>query len=59
VAAKLEAIHDKTHANEMRLEPETEHQEKMDANPEEIKGNIETNRAIQEKSDASREHKQE
>jgi hypothetical protein len=31
VAARLEAIHDKTDANQMRLEPETEHQEKMDA----------------------------
>jgi hypothetical protein len=29
--AKLEAIQDKTYANYMRLEPETEHQEKMDA----------------------------
>jgi hypothetical protein len=31
VAARLEAMHDKTDANQMRLEPETEHQEKMDA----------------------------
>jgi hypothetical protein len=30
VAARLEAIHDKTDANQMRLKPETEHQEKMD-----------------------------
>jgi hypothetical protein len=31
VAARLEAIHDKTDANEMRLEPETEHAGKMGA----------------------------
>jgi hypothetical protein len=31
VAARLKAIHDKTDTNQMRLEPETEHQEKMDA----------------------------
>jgi hypothetical protein len=37
VAARLEAIHDKTDTNQMRLEPETEHQEKMDANLKEIK----------------------
>jgi hypothetical protein len=31
VATRLEAIHDKTDAKQMRVEPETEHQEKMDA----------------------------
>jgi hypothetical protein len=31
VATRLEAIHDKTDANQMRVEPKTEHQEKMDA----------------------------
>jgi hypothetical protein len=43
VAARLKAIHDKTDTNEMRLEPEIEHEEKMDANLKEIKGNIKTN----------------
>jgi hypothetical protein len=49
VAARLEAIHDKTNANQMRLEPKTEHQEKMDANLKEIKEGIKTNRGIQAK----------
>jgi hypothetical protein len=31
VATRLEAIRDKTNANQMRLEPKTQHQEKMDA----------------------------
>jgi hypothetical protein len=31
VAARLEAVHDKTEANQMRLEPETELQGKRDA----------------------------
>jgi hypothetical protein len=31
VAARLETIHDKIDDNQMRLEPETGHQEKMDA----------------------------
>jgi hypothetical protein len=31
VVERLEAIHDKTDANQMRLEPKMEHQEKMDA----------------------------
>jgi hypothetical protein len=31
VATRLEAIHDKTDANQMGVEPETEYQEKMDA----------------------------
>jgi hypothetical protein len=31
MATRLEAIHDKRHANQTRLEPETEYQEKMDA----------------------------
>jgi hypothetical protein len=30
-AARQEAIHDKTNIKQMRLEPETKHQEKMDA----------------------------
>jgi hypothetical protein len=31
VVARVEAIHDKTDTNQMRLEPETDHQEKNDA----------------------------
>jgi hypothetical protein len=63
VTARLGAIHDKTDANQMRLEPDTEHQKKMDASLTEIKEDIETNQAIraetksiQAKSDADREH---
>jgi hypothetical protein len=37
VVAKLEAIHNKTDTNQMRLEPEMEHQEKMGANLKERK----------------------
>jgi hypothetical protein len=51
-AARLEAIHDKTDANEMRLKPETEHKEKMDATPKEIKEDIITNRAIRAETNA-------
>jgi hypothetical protein len=43
VAARLETIHDKIDANQMRLEPETDHQEKMDANLKEIKEDIKAN----------------
>jgi hypothetical protein len=63
VAARLESIHDKTNANQMRLEPEAEHQGKMDANLKEIKEDIKTNwaetKAIQAKADADWEHMQE
>jgi peptidoglycan hydrolase CwlO-like protein len=31
VATRLEAIHDKIDANQMRVEPKKKHQEKMDA----------------------------
>jgi hypothetical protein len=31
VVTRLEAIHDRTDANQMRVKPETEHQEKLDA----------------------------
>jgi hypothetical protein len=46
VAAKLEAIHDKTDANQMRVEPVMEHQEKMDANLKVVKEDIKTNQDI-------------
>jgi transposase-like protein len=46
VESMLEAVHDKTDTNLMRLETETEHQEKMYANPKEIKEHIKTNQAI-------------
>jgi hypothetical protein len=59
VAARLEAIHDKTDANQMKLEHETEHQENMDASLKDIKEDIKTNaavraetKAIQAKTDA-------
>jgi hypothetical protein len=37
VAARLEVIHNKTNACKMRLEPETEHEEKLDTNLKNIK----------------------
>jgi hypothetical protein len=33
IQARRKAIHNKTDANQTRLEPETEHQEKMEPNP--------------------------
>jgi polyribonucleotide nucleotidyltransferase len=66
VAARLEAIRDKTNTNLVRLKTEAERQEKMDANLKEIKEDIKANRAItagtkatQAKADADREHMQE
>jgi hypothetical protein len=52
VAARQEAIHDKRDTNQRRLEPETEHQEKMDANLKEVKEDIKTNQDIQKEMKA-------
>jgi hypothetical protein len=46
VAERLEAIHYKIDAIQMRLEPEMEYQEKMDANLKEVKEDIKSNRDI-------------
>jgi hypothetical protein len=50
--ARLEASHNKTDTTQMRLEPETEHQEKMNANLKEIKEDIKANRDIQAETKA-------
>jgi hypothetical protein len=63
VATRLEAIHNKTDANQMRPEYEMEHQEKVDASLKVVREDIKTNRdtrsktkAIQGTADADRDH---
>jgi hypothetical protein len=43
VATRLEAIHKKIDANQTRVKPETEDQNKMAANLREVKEDIKTN----------------
>jgi hypothetical protein len=54
-AARLEAIHDKTDINQMRLELETEHQEKMDAWIADMKDSPKDRTAYQEATEANPE----
>jgi hypothetical protein len=55
VATRLEAIHDKTDANQMRVEPETEHQKKMAAWIADTKNDRRETTAFQEAMEASLE----
>jgi hypothetical protein len=55
VAKRLEAIHDKTEANQMRVELETEHQEKMDAWIADMKNDRKETTASQEAMEANLE----
>jgi hypothetical protein len=55
VATRLEAIHNKTDANQMRVEPETEHQGKMDAWITDMKNDRMETTACQEAMEANLE----
>jgi hypothetical protein len=55
VAARLEAIHDKTNANQISLEPESVHQEKMDAWIAAMKDDRKERTACQEATEANPE----
>jgi hypothetical protein len=55
VAERLETIHEETDANQMRLEPETEHQEKVDAWIADIKDGRKEKTACQEATEANPE----
>jgi hypothetical protein len=59
VATRLEAIHNKAEANQMRLEPETEHQEKMDVNLKEVEEDIKSSRDIQAETKVMRNKRME
>jgi hypothetical protein len=55
IQARRKAIHDKTDASQMRLEPETEHQEKMDLWMADMKDGRKEMTACQEATEANRE----
>jgi hypothetical protein len=55
VATKLEAIHDKTYANQVRVEPETEHEEKIDAWIADMKNDRRETTACQDAMEANLE----
>jgi hypothetical protein len=55
VATRLEAVYDKTDANQMRVEPETEHQERIDAGIANMKDGRKERTACQEATEANPE----
>jgi hypothetical protein len=55
VATRLEAVHNKTDANQMRVEPETEYQMKMDAWIVNMKNDLKEMTACQDAMEANPE----